>query len=274
MNTRFSRFGRIHALMQAHHFGAAPSARLSFSTPFAFYEGEGGGGEAPKTFTQAEVDAQIAGLKQKNEQLLGTIKTLKPRADVLGERTAEEVAADLEYARTQREADAKKKGEYELLTKQMSDQHATEKKKLEERLMSVQTGRLNDHKKRVLAEEISTAKGKVKKLLDPIGKYVKVVELEDGSLSEQVVDDKGNVRIVDGQGTPMTVTQLIAQFSEDPDYMVDFEPSGTTGSGARNEGTPAGKGGVIIVPKGVEAQEYRRLKDEATKTGKVLKFAS
>lgn len=173
-----------------------------------------------------------------------------------------------------READAKKKGEYELLTKQMSDQHATEKKKLEERLMSVQTGRLNDHKKRVLAEEISTAKGKVKKLLDPIGKYVKVVELEDGSLSEQVVDDKGNVRIVDGQGTPMTVTQLIAQFSEDPDYMVDFEPSGTTGSGARNEGTPAGKGGVIIVPKGVEAQEYRRLKDEATKTGKVLKFAS
>lgn len=274
MNTRFSRFGRIHALMQAHHFGAAPSARLSFSTPFAFYsDPTGGGGDPPKTFTQAEVDAQIAGLKTKNADLLAREKAALARASVIGDRTPEEVAADLEFAKLTREQKAKAEGDFEGLKKQMIDQHTVEINKVTGRTKKVE-GKLYDVLARREVEAAITAAGGNPKILAPhILPFVKVVEVDE-DFAAQVIDAKGSPRIADGAGTAMTIAQLVESFKADETFGVAFAPSGTTGSGARNEGAPASRGGVITVPKGVEPQEYRRLKAEAEKTGKKLAFAS
>jgi hypothetical protein len=261
--------------MQAHHFGVAPSAKLSFSTPFAFYEGEagGGGGEAPKTFTQADLDAAVAGLKAKNQELIGTTKALKARADVIGDRTPEEVQADLEFAKLTREQKAKAEGDFEGLKKQMIDQHTAELTKVTGRTKKVE-GKLYDVLARREVEAAITAAGGNPKILAPhILPFVKVVE-QDEDFVAQVIDAKGNARIADGAGTAMTIAQLVETFKADETFGVAFAPSGTTGSGARNEGTPGGKGGVVLIPKNATPQEYRRLKDEAVKAGKEWKIAS
>lgn len=211
------------------------------------------------------LDAEIedtSALKANNAKLIAEKRELAKRAAVVGDRSVEDVMADLELAAKSKEEKAKAEGNYEELKKI----HAAELAKATQQLAEEKTARATDFGKREVSEAINTAGGKIKKLLDPVMKHVKVVEV-DGELVAQVVDAKGNARIMDGQGTPMTLAQLVEQFKADPDYEVDFAASSATGGGARNSGGGAGGGGMVIIPKDATPQEYRRLKDDAVKRG-------
>jgi hypothetical protein len=261
-------------------FLGATMRRLSFH--FAA-EGEGAGGEGAgagggtataavvKTYTEED----IAGLKQKNAELIAKQKTLSARAAVIGDRTPEEVQADLEFAAQAREDRAKAAGEFDTLKKQMADQSA---KALAARDQTIAERDAEVHDlvgKQAVIEAISAAGGKVKKLTDPVMKNVKVVRGDDGRAVAIVVDTKGNQRIVDGQGTPMTIAQLVESFKADEDYMDDFKASGASGSGARNEsGGGRGSGSTVLIPKNASPQEYRRMKDDAVKRGVPYAIAS
>jgi hypothetical protein len=62
-----------------------------------------------------------------------------------------------------------------------------------------------------------------------------------GKYVAKVVDAKGNDRIADGQATPMTIPQLVAEMSESSAYAPAFKGSGASGSGTPpNVKTPAG----------------------------------
>lgn len=216
----------------------------------------------------AAEQAKWEGVKLKNAELLGKNRTLSERAAVIGDRTPEEIKADLDYAAKAREEQARAAGNFEELKKIQAQELA----KANQRIADLQSGRENDARKRAAIEAISAAGGKVKKLQDPVLKHLKTIE-EDGELVVRVVDAKGNVRMMDGQGTPMTPAQLVEEFKVDDDYLNDFAASGNSGSGARNENTTRATGAVVI-PKDATPQEYRRLKADAEKRGVAYSVAA
>lgn len=231
--------------------------------------GGGGGGTGDKTYTEAD----IAGLKAKNAELIGKNKTLAERAKVLGDRTPEEIQADLEFAAKAREEKAKQSGQLDEWKKQVTDQFNTEKTKLTQRTAKVE-GKLYDVlAKREAEAAITAAGGNPKVLLPHILPFIKVVEADDEFVA-QVVDAKGNARIADAQGAPMTIAQLVDTFKADETFGVAFAASGATGGGARNSGGTNGANGVVMIPKNATPQEYRRIKAEAEKAGRPYQVAS
>lgn len=223
---------------------------------------------AGKFHLDADVKDPSAELVAKNGELIALNKTLKTRASVIGDRTPEEVQADLEYAAKAREQRAKDEGNFEELKKLQ----ALELAKKDDALKSRDSTIYDLVAKQGAIEAITAAGGKVKKLLGEVLKSIKVAEV-GGELVAQVVDAKGNPRIVDGQGTPMTIAQLVETFKADDDYAVDFAPSGAAGGGARNESGVNNRGGVVLIPRNATPQEYQRMKADAEKRGVPYKVA-
>lgn len=228
------------------------------------------------------LDATIedtTGLKTKNTELVGKLtaaqkraKELEDRAAVLGDRTIEDVQADLELAAKSKEDRAKAEGNFTALTAEMAAKHAKEKAKLEADLNATNV-RIRDKEKRQAATEaILAAGGKVKKLLEPVMRSLDVVD-QDGELAVQVVDAKGNPRIADGSGVTMTVAQLVETFRADEDYAVDFTASTANGGGARNDSSGRQTGAVVLIPKDATPQQYRQMKADAEKRGVPYRIA-
>lgn len=222
------------------------------------------------------LDAAIedtAGLKAKNAELIAKNKSLAARAAIIGERTPEEVAADLEFAAKQREKAAKDAGDFESLKAQLVTATKAEKEKLQARITQVEK-KLFDVLGSSVAERAITAKNiKAKVLLPHVLPYIKIVE-HDGEYAAQVVDDSGNPRIADGQATPMTIEQLVDEFVANPDFAGIVPASGASGGGARNDGAHGGRGGMVIIPKDATPQVYRHMKADAEKRGVPYQVAS
>jgi len=220
---------------------------------------------------------EITGLKTKNGDLVKRLSEAQKRAAVIGDRTPEEVQADLDFAAEQRKLEAEKKGRYDDVIKQAGEKHAKEIA-AKDKILSERDAEVYDLVGRQAAiEAINAAGGKVKKLLDPVLKNVKVVRGDDGKAVAVVVDAKGNPRIADGQGTPMTIAQLVEVFKADEDYGNDFLASGASGSGARNE-TGGGKGGagsavVLTTEQAKDPVAYRAAKAKAEKLGVPFRVA-
>lgn len=231
--------------------------------------GGAGGGTAPKTYTEAD----IAALKAKNAELIGKNKTLAERAKVIGERTPEEVAADLDFAAKAREEKARAEGNFETLKAQLIQQHTTEREKLTGRTKKVEGKLFDVLAKREAESAITAAGGNAKVLLPHLLPFIRVAE-QDDDFTAQVVDAKGNPRIADGQGTPMTIAQLVELFKADDAFAPAFAASGASGSGARNESSGRGGSVTVLIPKNATPQEYRRMKEDAEKRGVPYAIAS
>lgn len=241
-------------------------------------EGAGGAGtgdgevaDAPKPKTYTEAD--LAGLKTKNEDLIARLNAAKERAAILGDRTPEEVKADLEFAREMREKKARDEGDFESLKAQLLDQHKSELTKRDTRVQRVESKLYDVLARREAEAAIIEAGGNPKLLLPHVLPFVKVTEQND-DFTAQVVDAKGQPRIADGQATPMSIAQLVDIFKADDTFGAAFESSGAAGSGARNSGAGGGRGGTVMIPKDASPQEYRRLKAEAEKAGRPYAIAA
>lgn len=215
---------------------------------------------------QARIDEATAGLKAKNTELIGKNQSLTARAKVIGDRTPEDVQADLELAAKFKEDKAKAAGDFDVLKSQLLEQHKVALGKAEGRGKKVE-GKLYDVMARREAEAaIVAAGGNPKVLLPHILPFIKVEEQDEDFVSK-VVDAKGNQRIAaDGTGTGMTIAQLVESFKADETFGVAFSANGSNGSGARNETTTRNTGAVVI-PKNATPQEYRRMKADAEKRG-------
>jgi hypothetical protein len=228
--------------------------------------------KAGKFVLDAEFE-DTTGLKTKNKELLGKLTEAQKRAAIIGDRTPEEVQADLELASKFREDKAKAEGNFEALKKEMAEKTAKELA-AKDKLLEARDAEVYDLVGRQAAiEAISSAGGKVKKLLDPVLKHVKVIRGDDGKAVAVVVKPDGTPRIMDGLGTPMTIPQLVETFKADEDYGTDFDPPNASGGGARNNPGPAGGGSIVIIPKNATPQEYRRMKDDAEKRGVPYRIA-
>lgn len=204
-------------------------------------------GDEQITLTQAELDAKIAeantALEANSRKLLSekkaAEKALERFKDIDPEKYATLSAAAAEAERKAAEAS----GDWKAREAQILDRHAKELESLGGRnktLSSALERRLIDAE---ATSAIAAAKGSPKVLLPHIKSHVKVVE-EDGEFVVHVVDARGNQRIGDAKGTPMTIAQLVEEMKQDADFARNFEGSGSSGGGASRSSTAGGGGAV------------------------------
>lgn len=150
-------------------------------------EGEpaGGGAEPPatKTYTQAEVDAMVGGLKAKADELLAEKKAVSNKAK-------EEAAARL---LAEQEA-AKKSGSLEQLEQSLRGQFDKEKGELSSKLESLTSRVLGESKKAVLGS--FTGEFLVPESVDIISQLVKT-EFDGTDVKTQFTDFSGKVITTD-----------------------------------------------------------------------------
>jgi hypothetical protein len=228
----------------------------------AYVEREG------KFYLDAEPDAAAAGLKQKNADLVRRLTAAQTRAAVIGDRTPEEVEADLALAAKVKVDKAKAEGDFESLKTQM----ATENAKLVEKEKAGRTAAEQRLHKLLVTDAASGAIRSVgvepEVLLPHVTAHLRVFD-EDGEPVARVVDAKGNVRIGDAAGTPMTIEQLVETFRANPKFAGVFPASGAAGGGARNTGGSGAPAGAVVITaeEGKDTVKYRAAKAKAEKLG-------
>jgi hypothetical protein len=223
------------------------------------------------------LDAEIedtSGIKAKNADLIARNKQLAERAKLLGDRTPEEIQADLELAAKTKEARAKAEGDFETLKGEMVSKHTKELTAAQEEKARVEAKLFDVLGKREAEKEIAALGIKPKALLPHVLPHIKV-EIVDGEYEAIVIDPKTKKqRIKDGQATPMTIKDLVAEIAADPDFDGIVPASGANGGGARNAAAAGGAGGAVIIPRDASPTEYARLKEDAKKRGVPYRVAS
>jgi hypothetical protein len=215
-------------------------------------------GESPevKTFTQDEVQAAIEeakkGLLANRDEALKEAKQLRDKLkafDGVDPEKHRELMAAAEKAEREKQESA---GNWKALESQLIEKHTAQTEKLNGRITQLSTAlerRLVDAE---AASAIAELKGSVKGLLPHVKPHIRVVE-QDGEFVAQVVDSKGNPRISDAKGTPMSIRDLVAEFKNDGELGRLFEGSGSSGGGASRSNAGGGGSPKIIAPSEIMA---------------------
>jgi hypothetical protein len=210
----------------------------------------------PEAF--AALQEEKAALLAKNSEILREAKKYKETArkfegiDPERYKALETAAEEAERKRLEAVGDWKAR-EAQLLEKVQKDIEARDGRisalssALERRLVDAEA-----------TAALAAAKGSPKVLLPHIKSHVKVVE-EDGEYVVHVVDAKGNQRIGDAKGSPMTISQLVEEMKADPEFARNFDGSGSSGGGATKSN--AGGGGVKTIQKGDQAAFLANIDD-------------
>ncbi len=190
--------------------------------------------EGDKTFTQEEMDAAIAAantaLEASRDAILGEKKVATDALKKFDGFDSTEFKrlqdAEAEAARIK----ATEEGDWTKLEQKLIEAHGTEMTTKEtriEKLMGALQKHLVDAE---LTKAISAAKGDAALLLPHARAFVQTRETDDG-FEVFVADEKGTPLVSDGQGTPMTMAQLVEGKLAD-EYPRAFEGTGSSGGGA------------------------------------------
>jgi hypothetical protein len=213
---------------------------------------EGDGGQATTTYTPAQVEEMVAGLKAKNTELLGKVKSLSEATksfEGLDPQRAREALAAAEKAEAER---AKAVGDWDAREKALRDQFTQEHTKVLEPLMTkaqqLEADLFEAVAGRDAAEAISlpTVKGNAK-LLMPIIRPELAVEVIDGRRVTVVKGADGKPRYHPTTGALVTVADRLLELRALPEYGGAFEGAGGSGGGATGGG---GAGGVHTIRAG------------------------
>lgn len=193
-------------------------------------------------------EAFASGLKRNRDEALKEARAAKAKLAAYDGVDAEEFKRLKDAAA---EADRKKaaaEGDFKALEKQLIDKHGQElgakDKQIEKRQKALER-RLVDAE---LTRAIAAHKGDPDLLLNYARQFVRVKETDD-DFEGFVADEKGNPRIADGKGTPMTFDTFVSEH-----LMVKFprafEGTGSSGGGASKSAAAGGGGAVKVVPRG------------------------
>lgn len=146
-------------------------------------EGGEGGGEAPKTYTQEELDAALKGLKESRDALLTEKKTVAQKAK------------EAEEARLKAEQEAAKKmGELDKFEESLRSEFEKERGGLTAKLEAL-TQRVTGESKKAILGSFATEFHKAESL-DMIAQLVKT-EFDGADVKTQFTDFAGNVITTD-----------------------------------------------------------------------------
>lgn len=226
--------------------------------------------DGDKTYTQAELDAILAekvgeldGLKRNTAEALREKKALAERLkafdglDVDKAKTALSKMEELEQQRLKGE------GDWKSLEAQLLDKHGKETEKLTGRIGQLTKALEQKLVDAAASAEIAELKGSVKGLLPHVKPHIRMIE-QDGEFLAVVVDGKGNPRIADAKGTPMTIKDLVGEFKNDAELGRLFEGSGSSGGGASRSSGGAGGQPKVIAPSDLMANVEAVAKGQIT----------
>lgn len=175
--------------------------------------------DARSAYVQSLIEAEVAGLKTKNSELLGTNKALQNKTKEFEEA---EAARQHEAAI----AKDKAKGDYEAALKKIAEAKEAEVKAANDRLAALE-GRLKTSQFQKDATEMLAAEGGITKLLMPI--IQSAVETDFDENHNVVYRIKGE----DGNVDPnLTLKDFIAGLKKSEDFGAAFRSTAAGGTGA------------------------------------------
>ena len=190
-------------------------------------------------------DVFAAGLKKNRDEILTDRKKLAAKLDELKDVDPEEYRKLKAATAEAEEKKAKDAGQFDTLKQQLIEKHNGDLKKVQLELDTDRAFIREVLADSVATKELAAAGGNAKLLLPHVLKQIDVVRGDDGKYSAVVKDAKGNVRIGNAQGAPMTIAELVAEFKASEDYAAAFSGSGASGSGAAGSSTAAGAAGTV-----------------------------
>ncbi len=193
---------------------------------------------------EEQFNKAASGLKSKNQELLNEVKKLKQFKSAVGDDfDPDEYKVLRESKRKAEEEKARQEGNWEKLKESLVEQHHKEVEKLNTEIAmlkgSVERYLIDSQIRSKLSEagaNVHLMEGIVKQHVRPIN--------ENGDYRIVVVDKEGNPRIGSSDGSLMTISQLIKEFSEQSEYAPAFPGTGRTGTGSnvqRGKSGPANK---------------------------------
>lgn len=188
-------------------------------------------------------DVFAAGLKAKNGELLGKVKSLSDKFGDLDPEAARAAMAKVAEMEEKRQRDA---GEFDSLKGQLVKAHGEEKARLESQIKELNDALYDAHASATLTTAISDADGYPIALEHHLRPFVKVEKNGKGKYEAVVVDENGNRRIKGGDGSPMTIKDLVAEFKAKPEYAFGFKGSGSSGGGAPSGGRVSNGSGLTV----------------------------
>ncbi|WII92459.1 hypothetical protein QEO94_07345 [Kingella negevensis] len=207
--------------------------------------GSGGQGQAePKTFTQAEVDKllakQVAGLKNKNSELIGSLKDVKTQLAQFDGINPDSVRQILKQFADDEEAKLIASGKIdEVLNKRTERMKADHDKT---------TAKLQGDLDAALARSAKFAKRALSGAVREVGAALNVhaTAFEDALLrakSQFEIDDEGNAIAKDGvygkDGKPLTLQEWFESMKETaPHWFPVASGGGSSASGSSGSGMP------------------------------------
>lgn len=194
-------------------------------------EDNSGAGDVPKTFTQEEVDALVAGLKSNNEKLLAEKKEAARRAK---EADDAKTAADLERS--------KKAGELEEFEKSLRKQY--------DPVLAEKDGRIQKMSERILGSERKAVMGAVLSK----GKFIdaEAADLLAPFIKTEFDGDDVVTKFVGSDGTVITtdVDKFIDYCKKHKIISQLMQADASSGGGAAgNKSSTGGAGGDAIQQK-------------------------
>jgi hypothetical protein len=205
--------------------------------------------------------------KFKFDPAAATAGLKKNRNDILTEK--ERLAAKLagvdvdEYRRLKAaEEDAKRKkqqdeGDWEAREKSLKDSFQAEKTTYEGKIVTMTKALEKTLVDAEVVGALSAAKGNIPVMKRHVRDYVQMTE-SNGEYVVRVVDDKGQVRFVNG--VEMTIPQLVAEFKSKDEFKANFAAEAGSGSGAPNNvrRTPGAEADVFKIGNPTERLKAAR----------------
>lgn len=198
---------------------------------------------APKTYTQAEFDNHMAGLKA------SVAKKYEKQFAELGD--IEELKALKQQAEARKQEESLKKGEFEQILKDLA---AKKDQEITKRDQVISEFKIEMPLIQAASQFKSVNPEQVKALLRSN------VRLNDGEV--EVVDEKGQVRYSDA-GTPYTPQDLVKEFLDKNPHFVQASPSTTNTKSSVNPGNVGKK--LDISSLDMSKPEHRALYKEYKK---------
>jgi len=208
-----------------------------------------------KTFTQEQVDAEVKGLKAKNEELLGKLRdatsALEPWKGLDAAKVKEVLTAHEEATANKQKA----QGDWDAREKKLRDDFKVEHDKvvgpLSERVTALEADLFDAIAVRDAVEAMSDPEIKANpKLILPLLRSELGVAVVEGKRVTVVKGPDGKPRYHQTNNSLVSVKDRLKELRGVKDYAGGFE--GTVGGGSGAKGSDAGGGTVGTIPAGDE----------------------
>lgn len=209
--------------------------------------------DEPKTYTQEQLDEQVAGLKAKNSELLGKVKELGTALEPWKGLDPAKVKEVLTAHETTQVELQKKTGDWDAREKKLREDFKAEHDKvvgpLTEQVRTMEADLFDAIAVRDAMEAMSDPEIKANpKLILPVVRSELGVAVVDGKRVTVVRGQDGKPRYHETSGKLVSVKDRLKELRAVKEYGGGFEGNGASGSGAQPSNVPAGDAEVRKLP--------------------------